>query len=188
MDKMIIVVAPSGAGKNTFIEKLLESSSVEIRDVVTYTTREMRKGESQGNPYYFISKDDFEEKNSKGFFVESARVHSNLYGTSFDEVKKHWDQGHPVIMDIDIQGADVLKTKFPSSRTFFIQPPSLEVLKERLLQRGGGSLPEDFDVRMESAKREMAWAPRADEIVINDNFDRAFEEFRLKVENYLKND
>ncbi len=89
-------------------------------------------------------------------------------------------------MDVDIQGAETFKNKFPEALVVFIQPPSLETLKSRLLKRGDGKLPPDYEVRMESAKKEMAWAKNADEIVINDDFSQAFQEFRKKVELYLK--
>ncbi len=185
MGKMIIVVAPSGAGKSTFIDEILDKRSFDIKDLITYTTREMRDGESQGVPYYFISKEDFEAKIEKGFFVEWARVHSSLYGSSHDQIRDHWSQGHAVIMDIDIQGAETFKSKFPEAITVFIQPPSLEALKERLLVRGGGVLPPDFDMRMESAKLEMEWSKFADHVVVNDEFDKAFKEFANIVEHYI---
>lgn len=186
MEKMIIVVAPSGAGKSTFIDEILKFPELAIKDNITYTTRGMREGESEGAPYFFLKEDDFKQKIEEGFFVEWAKVHSSLYGTSHKQIRDCWQAGYTTIMDIDIQGAETFKDKFPEALVVFIQPPSLEVLKERLLKRGGGVLPSDYDVRMESAKREMAWAKNADEIVINDEFTKAFKEFRKKVELYLK--
>lgn len=185
MNKMVIVVAPSGAGKSTFIDEVLRRPSLGLKDTITFTTRPMREGESEGQPYHFVSEKEFEEKIESGFFVEWAKVHSSYYGTSLDQIRDYWAKGFSVIMDVDIQGAETFKSKFPESLTIFIKPPNLEVLKERLLFRGGGKLPPDFDVRMESAQKELLWSKNADEIVVNDDFDRAFSDFLNKVESYL---
>lgn len=185
MGKMVIVVAPSGAGKSTFIDEVLKKPKLGLKDTITYTTRLMREGESEGQPYHFISEEDFEKKIESGFFVEWAKVHSSYYGTSLEQIIEYWAQGFSVIMDVDIQGAETFKRKFPEALTVFIEPPDLEVLKERLLKRGGGQLPPDFDLRMESAQKELKWSKNADEIIVNDDFERAFDEFLNKVESYL---
>ena len=182
---MVIVVAPSGAGKSTFIDEVIRRPELGLKDTITFTTREMRSMESEGDPYFFITKEDFEEKVEKGFFVEWAKVHSSYYGTSVEQIRNYWKDGFVPIMDVDIQGASTFKSKFPEALVVFIQPPSLEALKERLLKRGGGILPDDFEVRMENAKKEIEWADNADEIVINDDFQVAFEDFLNKVESYL---
>ena len=185
MNKMVIVVAPSGAGKSTFIDEVLKKPSLGLKDTITFTTRSMRPGESEGEPYHFISGEEFEKKIESGFFVEWAKVHSSYYGTSLEQIREYWAQGFSVIMDVDIQGAETFKKKFPEALIVFIEPPDLEVLKERLLIRGGGKLPSDFEVRMESAQKELKWSKNADEIIVNDDFDRAFSEFLNKVESYL---
>lgn len=186
MGKMIIVVAPSGAGKSTFIDEILKDRGLEIKDIITYTTRSMREGESEGEPYHFLAKDDFKAKIEEGYFVEWAQVHSSYYGTAYKTIRDFWQKGYPVILDVDIQGAETLKSKFPEALVVFVKPPSFEALKERLLIRGKGELPPDFDVRMESARREMDWSLNADEIIVNDDFDKAFSDFRKKVEIYIK--
>ncbi len=186
MEKMIIVVAPSGAGKSTFIDEILKFPDYGIKDTITFTTRGMRPGESEGDPYFFLQEEDFKKKIEQDFFVEWAKVHSSYYGTSHKQIREFWQQGYAVIMDVDIQGAETFKKKFPESLVVFIKPPSIETLKERLLVRGDGVLPPDYEVRMESAKKEMDWASNADEIIVNDDFSKAFEEFRIKVELYLK--
>lgn len=188
MGKMIIVVAPSGAGKSTFIDEILKYPELAIKDSITYTTRSMREGESEGAPYFFLEEADFKNKIEENFFVEWARVHSSLYGTSHKQIREFWQAGFSVIMDVDIQGAETFKSKFPEALVVFIQPPSIEALKDRLLKRGDGELPPDYEVRMESAKREMAWAKNADKIVINDDFSEAFKQFRKEVELYLESD
>lgn len=188
MGKMIIVVAPSGAGKSTFIDGILKYPELAIKDTITYTTREMREGESEGEPYFFLEEAAFKAKIEDHFFVEWAKVHCSFYGTSHKQILEFWQAGYSVIMDVDIQGAETFKVKFPKALVVFIQPPSLEALKERLLKRGGGVLPPDYEVRMESAKKEMAWVGNADEIVTNDDFTEAFKLFRKKVEFYLKSE
>jgi len=180
MSKMVIVVAPSGAGKSIINRKVLG-----LKDTVTYTTRDMRSSESEGNPYFFIPEEDFKEKIKNNFFVEWANVHSSYYGTSMEQIRNYWLDGYVPIMDVDIQGAITFKSKFPESLVVFINPPSLEALKDRLLKRGGGELPKDFDLRMVNAQKEMDWAKNADEIVINDDFDTSFKEFLIIVEKYL---
>lgn len=186
MSKMVIVVAPSGAGKSTFIEEVIRRPELGLKDTITFTTRDMRSTESEGDPYHFISKEEFEKKIEEGFFVEWAKVHSSYYGTSLEQIRNYWKEGYVPIMDVDIQGAETFKSKFPEALVVFIQPPSLEALKERLLKRGGGVLPDDFEVRMENAKKEIVWAKNADEIVVNDDFQVSFEDFLNKVESYLK--
>ena len=89
------------------------------------------------------------------------------------------------LMDLDIQGAATFKSKFPEALVVFIKPPSLEALKKRLLKRGGGVLPQDFKLRMESAKKEMDWASNADVSLVNDDFKVAFKDFLNKVESYI---
>ena len=186
MGKMIIVVAPSGAGKSTFIDEVLRYPELPIKDTITFTTREMREGESEGVPYFFLSEEEFLKRIEQDFFVEWAKVHSSFYGTSNEQIREFWQSGHTVIMDVDIQGAETFKRKFPEAYVVFIQPPSIETLKDRLLKRGDGKLPPDYKVRMESAKKEMAWATHADEVIVNDVFSEAFAIFRKKVELYLK--
>ena len=186
MNKMVIVVAPSGAGKSTFIEEIIKRSELGLKDTITFTTRSRRLTESEGDPYHFITKKEFETKIKEGFFIEWAKVHSSYYGTSLEQIRDYWKGGYVPIMDVDIQGAETFKSKFPEALVVFVRPPNLEALKDRLLKRGEGLLPLDFDVRMENAKKEVAWSSNADEIVINANFQVAFKDFLNKVEFYLK--
>lgn len=181
--KMIIVAAPSGAGKSSFVEKLA-AEDVRLHDVITYTTRPMRHHESQGKPYFFISHDEFVKKRSEGFFIEWAQVHTNLYGTSYEQINLAWARDKVVIMDIDIQGVATFKAKYPDAKTVFILPPSIEELKRRVIKRDG-SPPPDLDVRMANAEKEMAKAHEFDVRIINDDFERSFAEFKKIVENWI---
>jgi len=181
--KMIIVAAPSGAGKSSFVEKLA-AEDVRLHDVITYTTRPMRHHESQGKPYFFISHEEFVKKRSEGFFIEWAQVHTNLYGTSYEQINLAWARDKVVIMDIDIQGVATFKAKYPDAKTVFILPPSIEELKRRVIKRDGAP-PPDLDVRMANAEKEMAKAHEFDVRIINDDFERSFAEFKKIVENWI---
>ncbi len=181
--KMIIVAAPSGAGKSSFVEKLA-AEDVRLHDVITYTTRPMRHHESQGRPYFFISHEEFVKKRSEGFFIEWAQVHTNLYGTSYEQINLAWARDKVVIMDIDIQGVATFKAKYPDAKTVFILPPSIEELKRRVIKRDGAP-PPDLDVRMANAEKEMAKAHEFDVRIINDDFERSFAEFKKIVENWI---
>lgn len=182
-EKLIILAAPSGAGKNTFIDKSLEIFPM-LRDVTTFTTREMRAGESEGNPYHFVSEKKFKRLIEEDFFVEWAKVHLYYYGTPWDELRWNWARNRAVIMDLDVQGAQTFREKFPQALTVFIKPPSLEVLKDRILKREG-CLPKDIDVRMKSAEMEMKRANEFDMQIVNDDFDKAFAEFKAALTKYL---
>lgn len=181
--RMIIVAAPSGAGKSSFVEKLANEDS-RFYDVVTYTTRPMRHHESEGKPYYFISSEDFQRKIKENFFVEWAQVHSNFYGTSVTQIEQAWARGQVVIMDIDIQGVETYKSKYPDAKTVFILPPSIEELRRRVIKRDGKA-PVDLDLRMENAQKEMVKAHLFDIQIVNDDFQRSFAEFKKTVENWL---
>lgn len=182
-EKIVVVAAPSGAGKNTFIDKALVEFP-KLKDVITYTTREMRAGESAGSPYHFVSEDQFKELIDKEFFVEWARVHVYYYGTPWDAIRENWNLGNAVIMDLDVQGAETFRRKFPQCLSLFIEPPSLDVLKDRIVKREG-SLPADIEVRMQSAEKEMARAHEFDHRIINDDFEVAFNQFKDILNNYL---
>ena len=181
--RMIIVAAPSGAGKSSFVDRIC-AREPRLVDVITYTTRTMRTGERQGHPYHFISKDEFQRKVEEGFFVEWAKVHTNLYGTPWDQLKKAWAEGKCVIMDIDVQGTATFRSKFPDAKTIFILPPSIDELRRRITSRDG-TLPADMDVRMENAAKEMAQAPTFDYQIVNDVFEQSYARFQKIVEDLL---
>ncbi len=181
--RMIIVAAPSGAGKSSFVEKLAAEDN-RLHDVVTYTTRSMRTGESQGKPYFFITPEDFEQKKNENFFIEWAKVHTNHYGTSYEQLQGAWANGKVVIMDIDIQGVATFKSKYPDAKTVFILPPSLDELRRRVIKRDGVP-PVDLEIRMQNAEKEMAKAHEFDVRIVNDDFNRSFAEFKKIVDAWL---
>lgn len=180
---LIILAAPSGAGKSSFIEKICADNKV-LFDTITYTTRAMRKGESQGHPYFYVSEDEFKSKINQNFFVEWARVHNHLYGTSKVQIEEAWQQERCVIMDVDIQGARTFKELYPQSKSIFILPPSIDELRKRIVKRDG-KIPADIEIRMETAKTEMKEAPSFDFRIVNDHFETSYAEFKKIIENLL---
>ncbi len=181
--RMIILAAPSGAGKSSFVEKITQEHP-RLVDTVTYTTRQARKGESQGHPYHFVSKEEFEKKVKEDFFVEWAVVHGHLYGTPYYQLKEAWEQSKCVIMDVDVQGAATFRQKFADAVTFFILPPSIDELRRRIVKRDG-KIPADLEVRMQNAESEMREAPHFDYQIVNDKFDESYAQFKKIIESLL---
>lgn len=181
--RLIVVAAPSGAGKSSFVEKIVLEEP-RLYDTITCTTRKMRAGESQGKPYYFMSLDEFQQKLEGGYFVEHASVHNNWYGTPIDQLEAAWQRGQTVIMDIDVQGVDTFKAKFPDSVSIFILPPSIDELRRRVIKRDG-CVPHDLDVRMFNAVKEMERAQEFDFCLINNVFEASYAEFKKIIEELL---
>lgn len=182
-NKMIILVGPSGVGKSSFLTRALQDYP-ELRDTVTYTTRPMRLGESEGHPYHFVSKERFEELIQQDFFVEWAQVHGNLYGTPHDQIKDTWQMGQAVIMDVDTQGAKTFKAKYPQALTVFILPPSIDALRKRVAIRDGGQTV-NLELRMRNAEREIAEAKDFDYQLTNGNFEEAYAELKKMIDEWL---
>lgn len=181
---MIILAAPSGAGKSSFVEKICQEDE-RLVDTVTYTTRAMRKGESEGYPYHFVTKEEFEIKINDEFFIEWAVVHDNLYGTPMYQIEEAWKHNKCVIMDVDVQGAKTFKDKFPLAKTVFILPPSIDELRRRIVIRDG-RVPLDLEVRMKNAEAEMKLSSTFDVQIINDIFEESYSEFKKIVDDWLK--
>jgi guanylate kinase len=185
--QLIIVAAPSGAGKSSFVERICREEP-RLFDTVTYTTRTMRDGESQGHPYHFVTKEDFEALVARHFFVEWAKVHTNFYGTPLSQLENAWKDGKCVIMDVDVQGAATFKSKYPeTAKSIFILPPSIDELRRRILKRDSKT-PADFDVRMANAEKEMAYAKDFDFQLVNDQFEASFAIFKKIIDQLLLKD
>jgi guanylate kinase len=182
--KLFIVSAPSGAGKSSLCERALKDFS-NLEDIITYTTRPMRPNESQGNPYHFVSKEKFQELKKEGFFVEDAVVHTNFYGTPGDVFDKAWNQGKYLIIDTDVQGAATFRKKFPQAVFIFIRPPNIDELRKRLQKRDGVHS-KDLELRLKNATYEMEQAPLFEFQIINDNFDKAYAEFKKIIEGIIQ--
>lgn len=184
--KLIIVAAPSGAGKSSLMEKALSEFS-ELVDIFSYTTRLPRPTESQGNPYYFVSVDEFKQKIEEGFFVEWAMVHNNYYGTAKKSLEDAWEKNKWVIMDVDVKGAATLKRQFPEAISIFILPPSIDELRKRLMARDGSNKSKDIDLRLANAVDEMLSAPKFNYQLVNDDFDRSYAELKKIIAECIKN-
>ncbi|OGN66747.1 MAG: guanylate kinase [Chlamydiae bacterium RIFCSPLOWO2_01_FULL_28_7] len=167
-----ILSAPSGGGKTTLI-RMLTKEYEKILESVSFTTRETREDEREGIDYFFISKEDFEEKIRSGFFLEYAKVYDNYYGTSKEYVKKHLNEGKHVVLVIDTQGALSLKNKVEASY-IFISPPSLEELKMRIIKRDGKDV-KDLDKRLKWAEKELKQIPYYDYNITNFDINTSYE-------------
>ena len=171
--QLLIVSAPSGAGKTSLIKALMEQDQrVEVS--VSHTTRPQRPGEVEGVNYFFISTETFHEMREAGAFFESAEVFGHFYGTSLTQLEARLSDGADVILEIDWQGAQQVRRLLPDSAWLFILPPSLEALKSRLQTRGQDA-EDTIDLRMRAARDEMSHWDEADYLIINDQFDVALE-------------
>ena len=177
--QLLIVSAPSGAGKTSLIKALMEQDQrVEVS--VSHTTRPQRPGEVEGVNYFFISTETFHEMREAGAFFEFAEVFGHFYGTSLTQLEARLSDGADVILEIDWQGAQQVRKLLPDSAWLFILPPSLEALKSRLQARGQDA-EDTIDLRMRAARDEMSHWDEADYLIINDQFDVALEALQALV-------
>lgn len=173
---LIVVAAPSGAGKSSLVKALLELDS-HLQLSVSHTTRAPRGQEKHGRDYFFVSQAEFDDMVSANAFVEWAHVHDHRYGTSKKVIEERMAVGADVILEIDYQGALQIKQIFSNAVTIFILPPSWEELRLRLERRGEDSA-EVIETRLANAAREVKQSPSFDFVIINESFERAL--FDLK--------
>ncbi|WP_345949499.1 MULTISPECIES: guanylate kinase [unclassified Mucilaginibacter] len=185
MGKLLIFSAPSGAGKTTIVHHLL-SKFPELEFSISATTREARGDEEHGKDYYFISQAEFLHRIAKKQFVEFEEVYTGtFYGTLRQEIERIWKKGKTVIFDIDVEGGLHLKRKYQDQAlAIFVQPPSLEVLKERLTGRGTDS-PSKLQERFDKAEKELNYAPKFDVILKNYDLHTACQEAEQLVGDFL---
>ena len=179
MANLFIVAAPSGGGKTSLVKNLIESLD-DIEVSISHTTRSKRKSERDGVDYFFISDAEFIEMISDNAFIEHAKVFEHLYGTSAQQINERLEKGIDVVLDIDWQGAEQIRHLFKDAVSIFIVPPSLEVLRERLLKRGRDNESIIGD-RMHKAQDEMSHYPEFDYLVVNDEFEQAALELKAIV-------
>jgi guanylate kinase len=167
-----ILSSPSGGGKTTIARLLLERRT-DVGYSVSCTTRARRPGEVDGKDYFFLSKEEFEARDARNEFAESAEVHGNFYGTLRAEVERVLSSGRHVIMDIDVQGARQFAQAFPESVLVFLLPPSTDVLISRLRAR---QTEDDAKllVRLRSAREELREVGAYQYVVVNDNLEHAY--------------
>jgi guanylate kinase len=185
MNKLLIVTAPSGAGKTTLVRHLL-SVFPQLAFSISATTRAKRAHETDGLDYYFLSQDDFKSKIASKSFLEYEEVYENqFYGTLLSELDRLWALGKTVSFDVDVHGAARIQRKHRSaSLSLFIAPPSIGVLEQRLIARGTET-PESLKKRLHRAEMEMAAAEKFDFIIYNDDLDRSKKEIEFICRKFL---
>jgi len=176
--QLIVISAPSGAGKTSIIKNVIKKLNDENRKSkfsVSHTTRLPREGDIDGSDYFFVSNEIFDELYKAGNFIETAEVHDYKYGTSKDFIDENINKGINVFLEIDVQGFQKLCNRNIEFRSMFILPPSIEELRKRIQKRGLDS--EDvIEKRMKNALKELGEAEEYDYLVINDVFEQAIEE------------
>jgi len=172
--QLILVSAPSGAGKTSLVSAALESDS-DLVVAVSHTTREPRVGEQNGVEYHFVDHENFAQMIAAEEFLEHAEVFDNHYGTSRAEVSGKRENGQDVILEIDWQGAAQIRALVPDAVSIFILPPSTQALENRLVSRGQNS-EESIQRRLGEASLEMASAVDFDYLIVNDSFDTALSQ------------
>ncbi len=171
--RLIVISAPSGAGKTTLCARLLADFS-SLKLSISTTTRAPRGQEQDGREYYFVDRGTFEREIREGHFAEWAQVHGNYYGTSKRILDGFLSMGFSALLDIDVQGADSLKKSYGARcSTIFIAPPSIEILEARLRARGTDS-EESIQRRMKNSREEMARASEFDHQLTNDDLDGTY--------------
>lgn len=185
MEKLIIVAAPSGAGKTTIVHHLLRKFP-ELAFSVSATNRARRNHEIDGKDYYFLSTDDFKRRVTEGAFLEYEEVYDDqFYGTLKSEIERLWELGKCVIFDVDVKGATSIKKVYPDeSLTIFIKPPSKEILFERLKNRKTETA-ESLKKRIARVTEELKYEDRFDKVVMNDDLEHAFLEAETIVSDFI---
>jgi len=185
-EKVIIFSAPSGSGKSTVVAHLLDQFKNTFELSVSATSRAPRGQEQNGREYWFIDPDKFRELIAQDAFVEHEEVYTNVfYGTLKSEVRRIWDAGHCILFDVDVKGGVNLKKYFgDKALSVFIQAPSVETLRQRLISRATDSA-ENIEIRVAKAAEEMTYAPKFDIVLINDKLDECLAEADAKVGAFL---
>jgi guanylate kinase len=184
--KLVIISAPSGAGKSTIIKHLLDSG-LNLEFSISATTRPPRGKEKNGKDYYFLSIEEFRKRVANGGFIEWEEVYRDqLYGTLRSEISRIWDKGNHVLFDVDVKGGINLKNIYKKNAvSIFIMPPSARELERRLVLRGTDD-PKKISMRLAKAEEEMKLADQFDNIVINDNLEQAKKEVYNIVNIFLR--
>ncbi|MDR2067287.1 MAG: guanylate kinase [Endomicrobium sp.] len=173
LGNIIVISAPSGAGKTTICDAIVRSDKNVVRSV-SYTTRSPRKGEKNSIEYFFVKETEFKQMIKEKRFVEYAKVHNNYYGTSKDFVDKTLKSSKNVLLEIDVQGGLKIKKQYPQSCMIFIMTKNLNILKQRLISRNKDCT-ETINIRLKNAKKEIQCLKKYEYLVINDNLEKAID-------------
>jgi guanylate kinase len=184
--KLIVISAPSGAGKTSIVHFLLKNMP-ELAFSVSACSREKRENEIHGEDYYFLGVEGFKNKIAENAFLEWEQVYENqYYGTLTSEIERIWSEGKTAIFDVDVEGGlNIKKQYLTECLSIFIMPPSLGVLQERLIARGSES-DKSLKKRLDKAEEEIAKNQEFDSIILNDNFDIACKETMGVISNFIK--
>lgn len=183
---IFVLVAPSGTGKSTIMEKL-KIDFPDFQESISYTTRGPREGEIHGENYFFVTKEEFISLRDQDAFIEWAQVHENFYGSSKEFVENKLNEGKNLFFDIDVQGADLVKGCFKeSAQIIFMAPPSLDALRKRLEGRKTDAQ-EVVEIRLKNAEKELIRQNDFDYLVINDDLDEAYSKIKKIIESQVGN-
>lgn len=184
--KLFIFCAPSGSGKSTIVQHLMQKD-LGLEFSISATSRSPRKGEEDGREYHFISPEEFRQKIEENAFIEWEEVyHNQYYGTLQSELDRIWKQGHHAVFDIDVVGGMNLKKAFgEQALAIFVQPPSVEILEQRLRSRGTDD-EASLEKRLGKAAYELKFSRHFDHILVNDSLDKALAEAEKLVHHFLQ--
>jgi guanylate kinase len=184
--KLIIIAAPSGAGKTTIVKHILQQFP-QLSFSVSATTRPIREGEKNGKDYYFLAEQEFKSRIANDEFIEWEMVYvGKYYGTLKSELLRVWNNDQHIIFDVDVEGGLHIKNKYPTnSLAIFINPPSLETLKQRLTDRNTES-DESLNERISKAEHEMSFASEFDVVLTNDDLQKALLEAEKLIRDFLE--
>ena len=178
--KLIVISAPSGTGKTTVVKKLLEQNANLVASV-SFTTRKIRENEKEGLDYFFVGEKTFEDMIRNNDFLEHATVFGNFYGTERESVSQNLEKGINVILEIDWQGAQQIKSRMPECVMIFLIPPSREVLLSRLKNRGTDS-DQEIQYRFNQAVLDLEQSNMFDHVLVNDQLDKVVSEISLCID------
>ncbi len=173
MARVFVITGPSGVGKGTLIRRL-RAAVPELRLSVSATTRAPRAGEQDGRDYWFLDDETFHRKVEDGAFVEHAEYAGRRYGTLRSELDRHLADGAPVVLEIEVQGAQQIRGTMPEAVQVFVAPPSFDVLRERLAGRGTDD-PDVIERRLDVARGELRQQEQFDHLLVNDDLDATTE-------------
>lgn len=184
--KLIIISAPSGTGKSTIIGRIIDDPALRLEFSISATTRSPREGEVNGVHYHFLSVEEFKDAIANDGLVEYEEVYpGRFYGTLKSEIARIQEKGNNAILDIDVKGGVNVKRMYGNNaRSIFIMPPSIETLRQRLLSRATDSI-EAINQRVDKAAFELTFSDKFDKQVVNDDLDKAVEETRQLILDFI---